>query len=78
MTAILKQWGNSIGLRLPKQVVREAALEPGATFTVDVEPSGALRLVPVRARPSLEELCAQITDENRYSASRKGSPSSIV
>jgi antitoxin MazE len=66
MTAVLKQWGNSIGLRLPKQIVRDAALKPGSTFTVDVEPSGALRLEPVRSRPSLETLCARITAENRH------------
>ena len=72
MTAILKQWGNSIGLRLPKQVVRAAALKPGNAFTVDVEPTGTLRLVPVRSRPTLEELCARITEEDRHPETQWG------
>jgi len=72
MTAVIKQWGDSIGLCLPKQLVRAASLQPGATFNVDVEPGGALRLEPVLRRPTLDDLCARITDENRHPATDWG------
>ena len=41
---------------------------------MDVEPSGVLRLIPVSARPSLVELCGQITEDNRHPDTLWGQP----
>jgi antitoxin MazE len=74
MTATLREWGNSMGLRLPKQIVREAALKPGATFSVAVEPDGTIRLVPAKPRATIEELCAEISPKNRHVETEWGPP----
>lgn len=66
MTATLREWGHSIGLCLPKKIVREAALTAGSTYSVAIEATGVLRLVPMKPRPGIEELCARITRENRH------------
>ena len=61
-----------MGLCLPKKIVREAALKAGSTYSVAIEATGALRLVPLKPRPAIEELCAKITEENRHPATNWG------
>lgn len=63
MKAKIAKWGNSLALRLPKQLVDELGLKPGST--VDLEKDGsrlAIETVPQRKIPyyRLEDLLAQI------------------
>ncbi len=66
MKTQLAKWGNSLALRIPKSVAEAAKLRDGDTLLLDVEAPGSVRLRKPRQRPTLEELVARITDENRH------------
>ena len=72
-TTQLSKWGNSLGLRLPKSVAREARLDEGDTVQVSVD-NGAIVIRPSRPRYSLDELVRRITPKNRHGASDWGGP----
>jgi antitoxin MazE len=64
-TTQLSKWGNSLGLRLPKSVAREAQVDEGDTVDVSVD-NGAIVIRPSRPRYSLQELVRRITPTNRH------------
>jgi antitoxin MazE len=72
-TTQLSKWGNSLGLRLPKSVAREAQLDEGDTVQVSVD-NGAIVIRPSRPRYSLDELVRRITPKNRHDESEWGGP----
>lgn len=69
----IAKWGNSLGLRLPKSVAREAEVDEGDTVDVSVR-NGAIVIRPSRPRYSLERLVAMITPRNRHDESDWGAP----
>ena len=70
-TTQVSKWGNSLGLRLPKAVAREARLDEGDTVDVAVK-DGAIVIRPSRPTYSLEQLVATITPRNRHRESDWG------
>jgi antitoxin MazE len=72
-TTQVSKWGNSLGLRLPKAVAREAQLDEGDTVDVSVD-NGAIVIRPSRPRYSLDELVRRITPKNRHDESAWGGP----
>ena len=70
MEAVVSKWGNSLAVRLPKQVAAEARFREGDRIRLEVDAAGAVLIE--RAFPTLDELVAQITPENRYSESEFG------
>jgi antitoxin MazE len=73
MTTQVSKWGNSLGLRLPKSVAREADLTEGDTVEVSVD-NGAIVIRATRPRYSLDELVGRITARNRHHESDWGAP----
>ncbi len=66
METRLRRWGHSLALRIPKALAVEAGLEDDARVEVSLE-NGKLVLTPLpEARWTLEELLAQVTDENLH------------
>ena len=61
----IAKWGNSLGLRVPKSVAREARLEDGDTVNVSVQ-NGTIVVKPARPAYSLDTLVAKITSGNRH------------
>jgi antitoxin MazE len=59
------KWGNSQGVRLPKEVLRQARLQEGDELTVRVE-KGRIALEPAVPEITLEKLVAGITPRNRH------------
>jgi antitoxin MazE len=70
-TTQLSKWGNSLGVRLPKSVAREARLGEGDTVAVSVD-NGAIVIRPSGRRYSLDELVGRITSKNRHNESDWG------
>ena len=64
-TTQISRWGNSLALRLPKSVAREAQLDEGDKVDVSVR-NGAIVIRPSRPTYSLDELVAKITPRNRH------------
>lgn len=69
----VSRWGNSLGLRLPKSVAREAQLEAGDTVDISVD-NGTILIRPSRPHYTLDELVERITSGNRHSESRWNGP----
>lgn len=61
----IAKWGNSLGLRLPKSIAREARLDEGDTVDVSVQ-DGAIVVGPSRPTYSIDDLVAKITRSNRH------------
>jgi antitoxin MazE len=47
MFCILVKWGNSIGIRIPSSIMKEAYLKPGMLLDIHVEETGVLTLTPI-------------------------------
>ena len=70
-TQIVK-WGNSLAVRIPKLTAEEAGVGEGDAISIDVA-DGCIRLRPSQPQvPTLKELVAQITPENRYHEVKTG------
>lgn len=61
--AQMVRWGNSLAIRIPKNVVDEARLSEGDKLVLQVESPGNVAIKAVE-RPSLDELLRKITPEN--------------
>ena len=59
----LTQWGNSIGVRLPKDMVNALGLEAGGVLDVSLEENQII--FRPRRKYTLNDLVSKITDENR-------------
>ena len=62
--AQLAKWGNSLAVRIPKAVAEQVRLQEGDGILIEVS-EGQIRLCPAERIPTLAELVAQITPENR-------------
>jgi antitoxin MazE len=63
MRTQIAKWGNSLAVRLPREIVQAARLRDGETVELEVK-DGVIRLVPAKPYYTLEELLAGITPEN--------------
>jgi antitoxin MazE len=65
MQARIQKWGNSLAIRIPKPFALEVGLEQNSLVAVTVS-EGKLVLEPVKPVYSLEELLAQVTQDNLH------------
>ena len=64
MTLKVQKWGNSLAIRIPKGVAKEAHIHEGSTVEfIGEEPSIVVRQ-PKRPKYSLDELLSKVTPEN--------------
>ncbi len=66
MRAQMVRWGNSLAVRIPKNIAQEAKLKAGDPVEIAVAAEGSVELHRVGKLPSLTQLVSQITPENRY------------
>ena len=69
--AQIVKWGNSLAIRIPKPVAEKAGVTEGDPIVLEAA-SGQIKLVLSQRVPSLKELVAQITPENRCEEIRSG------
>jgi len=62
----IKKWGNSYGIRIPKEKLEESGMHPDDLVEIHSE-AGHLTVTLVQ-KPgyTLDELLAQMTEENRH------------
>lgn len=65
------RWGNSLAVRIPKAVAEKARLQEGDPLLIEAL-EGHVELRPTERIPTLEELVAQITPENRHPETKWG------
>lgn len=71
--AQMVRWGNSLAVRIPKNVADEARLAEGDKLVVQVESPGILAIKAVE-RPTLDQLLEKITPENVHKEINWGKP----
>ncbi|NIP75913.1 MAG: AbrB/MazE/SpoVT family DNA-binding domain-containing protein [Xanthomonadales bacterium] len=64
MRGQIAKWGNSLALRLPKQVLRDARITEGATVSIELR-EGSVILTPVRPTFTLAQLLTGYESEHR-------------
>jgi antitoxin MazE len=69
-TRVVK-WGNSLAVRIPKVVAEEARLKEGDAILIEAS-EGHIELRRADRVPTLRQLVAQITPENRYEETEWG------
>ena len=67
MRVQIAKWGNSLAVRIPAAHAREIGLNANAQAELSIQ-DGKLVLAPVSTNPGfdLDQLIAQITDDNRH------------
>ena len=72
----ISKWGNSLAVRIPLAIARQASLGEGDSVKLALDRDGRIVLRPTRRKYELSELVAQITRKNRHRATDWGSPQS--
>lgn len=73
MKARVVKWGDSLAVRIPKPVVKKAPLNEGDVLAVDATTDGQIELRRAGRVPTLAQLVARITPEDRYGEISSGS-----
>lgn len=66
MQAQVLKWGNSLAVRIPKAVAEDAHFEVGDALEIAVSADGTVELHRIGTVPTLAQMVAQITPENRF------------
>ena len=72
--ATISKWGNSLAVRIPLAIARQAGLGEGDSVTITPDPNGGILLRPSRRKYALSELVARITPKNRHRETDWGPP----
>jgi len=66
MQAQVLKWGNSLAIRIPKPIADDARWQLGDPLEIAVAADGVVQMHRAGEIPTLAQLVAQITSENRY------------
>ena len=66
MKATIQKWGNSLAIRIPKNITKDTKVSEGSNIDIMVE-NGNIVLSPIKKEYSLKELLKKITIENIHS-----------
>lgn len=68
MTTKIQKWGNSFGVRLPREIIRKRALRAGSKVEVKDDKDGILIHVVAEhtPKPTLSELLRAVKKENLH------------
>ncbi len=70
----LAKWGNSLAVRLPKNILDAAKMKEGDILELQVVEDGSLLIKPTAKKYDLDDLLAGFTAENRHPESDWGAP----
>jgi antitoxin MazE len=66
MEAVIKKWGNSLALRLPKTLADHYGIKDGGHIEISLE-KDYIKIKPIgKLKISLKDLLSKITDENKH------------
>jgi antitoxin MazE len=74
MIAKTSQWGNSIGVRLPKDLAKKAGISVDSTVEIEEADDGIIIKSAGKKEYSLKELVSRITTQNRHGEVDFGRP----
>ncbi|MCE3044446.1 AbrB/MazE/SpoVT family DNA-binding domain-containing protein [Legionella sp. 16cNR16C] len=69
-TVTLTKWGNSIGIRIPSAIIKEAHLHLGEELEIRADEKGVLTLIPIKNQQEgwLEQFNAAVDDSSEDTA----------
>jgi antitoxin MazE len=70
----VSKWGNSLAIRIPHNVAKQARIGEGDSLALSLQRDGAIVLRSTRRRYRLSELVAGITRKNRHQETTWGPP----
>jgi len=70
----VSKWGNSLAVRIPQAIAKEARLSQGDCLALGLDHDGCIVLRPSRRRYHLSELVSRITPKNRHRETDWGQP----
>jgi antitoxin MazE len=74
MVTKIQKWGNSLGLRIPKSLAKDAGVEEGSPVDISID-GGKLVIQPVRpSKYELKDLVSQIREDNIHDEIPTGDP----
>jgi len=68
------KWGNSLAVRIPQAIAKQASLSEGDCVAVALNSDGRIVLRPTGRRYELADLVSRITPKNRHRATDWGKP----
>ncbi len=68
------RWGNSLGIRLPKQFTEQLALNEGSAVVVTLEKNVLVLRPQKKKEQTLKQLLERITQDNLHDAVDWGAP----
>lgn len=66
---LIAKWGNSLGLRVPRDIAARIGLTEGARVDVEASDDGRIIITRSRRRFTLDELLAGMTPDKEHKAS---------
>lgn len=63
MQGFIQKWGNSLGLRIPKQLAKRLKLHQGSAITLEIDHN---RLIIQAPECNLEDMLKEITPHNQH------------
>lgn len=75
MTTIARNWGNGIGVRIPKKLAEKYGVSDGVRVNFEESDEGGIVMLPIKNRPTLEDLVKNCTPESAHDEIDFGGPS---
>jgi antitoxin MazE len=72
MEAVVRKWGNSLGIRIPNPIVRELSLKDGSF--VDINDRGKEIIIKLIQKNKLSEMLSKISEQNIHKEIETGGP----
>jgi antitoxin MazE len=72
MEAVIKKWGNSLGIRIPNLIAKSMNFNDGSSVELKNTVHGIL--ITPKPKTTLAEMLDKITDQNIHSEIETGSP----
>jgi antitoxin MazE len=70
----VSKWGNSLAVRIPRAIAKEARITEGDSLAMTLDQDGAIVLRSSRKKYELSELVSAITPKNRHRETEWGQP----
>lgn len=70
----ISKWGNSLAVRIPLAIAKQAGLAEGDRVKLVLGQDGAIVVRPTRRKYELSDLVAKITPKNRHRETDWGQP----
>lgn len=68
METSIQKWGNSLGVRIPKELASKLSMTEGSSVIVDINGKNlVIRSIKKKSKISLKTLLEGVTEENRHS-----------